>query len=293
MNVRNASGPRLVISRQSLATTLLTVGTLGVVAALVGALVGLRSIAVLDDLVAEDGVLSTDTLVTLEGSVVLAQDTLETLESSIARIETTTRDLAGAFEEGEDILAATADLSEQEIAPSIAAVQGAMPGLIEAAAVIDTALVALSVLPFGPSYEPVEPFDDSLRRVEQELEGLPEDLEEQAALIREAGASLGDVRVGTGAVADDLDLLHDRLRTAGGLLERYADTASAATEVVGESRAALDRHLRAARVLIVVLGLVLAAGQIVPLGAGWLLLHPERTRMLFAPPAADDPVADA
>jgi hypothetical protein len=267
----------------------MAVGTVGVVTALLGALVGLRATATLADLVADDGVLSADALVTLEGSIVLAQDTVATLEGSLARIETTTRDLAVAFEEGEDLLVATAELSEDEIAPSIAAVEQAMPGLVEAASVIDTALVALSAIPFGPAYDPAEPFDESLRRLEQQLDGLPEDLETQAALIREAGASLGDVRRGTGEVADDLALLHGHLGEAAVLLDGYAETAEDAAAMVTDGRAALGRHLFAARLLIVALGLVLAAGQLVPIGAGWLLLHPERITAFLDSVGPDEP----
>jgi phage-related tail protein len=265
-----------VISRTLAAKVLLGIGGVGVAASLVGMLVGLRTVAALDDAVVDSGALTAQALVSLDSSVALAQETIATLEDTVGRTETTTRELAGAFREGEALFVETAELSEEEIAPSVAAVQDALPGLIEAAAVIDGALVALSAVPFGPTYEPPEPFDESLRRVERELDGLPEHLQDQAELIREAGASLGAVREGTTDVADHLATLHERLRSAAALLDGYAETASEAAELVADSQARLGRQLQAVRIMIVVLGIILAAGQVLPLSAGWFLLRPER-----------------
>jgi methyl-accepting chemotaxis protein len=270
------------MSRQLAARILLAVGGIGIVVSLLGAAVGLRAVAVLGDLVADDGVLSSDALATLEGSVQVAQDTVASIEGSLTQIEATTRDLAHAFQDSEELLGATADLSEQQIAGSVAAVSSALPGLIEAASVVDAALVALSAVPFAPAYAPPEPLDASLRRLQREMDGLPEDLEQQAHLIRQASARLGDVWEGTEQIADDLAASRLHLHTAAELLDSYAETASEATDVVADSRQALGRQLRAARVLIAVLGLVLAVGQTVPLAAGWLLLDPQRFAALLA-----------
>jgi transcriptional regulator with XRE-family HTH domain len=69
------------------------------------------------------------------------------------------------------------------------------------------------------------------------------------------------------------------------ILDQYAATAAEANELVAESREALTSQLRAARVIVLVLGLVLAAGQVVPLGRGWLLARPgTAAELLRAPP---------
>src|SRR5690606_7598851 len=133
-------------------------------------------------------------------------------------------------------------------AGGLAAVQDTLPALIQVASVIDTTLGALSVIPFGPDYDPAEPFPDSLRALQAELDGMPEALQEQAGLIRDGADSLGTVRTGTGDIADGLDDLHATVADAGTLIEDYAATAGDARDLVAGNQAALDRQLAWARV---------------------------------------------
>ncbi|HVM14336.1 MAG TPA: hypothetical protein VM287_08395 [Egibacteraceae bacterium] len=186
------------------------------------------------------------------------------------------------FEDAETALGATADLSQDQVAGSLEAVEQALPTLIEVGALMDRTLSALNVVPFAPEYRPVEPFDDSLRSLQRAMEGLPDDLREQAALIGDGRESLGDVREGTVAIADDLGDLHAQLSSALHLLRDYATTAGEAGDLMGDSDVRLSRQLAAARILVVVLGASLLVGQLVPLGIGWLLLHPHAATAFLA-----------
>jgi hypothetical protein len=268
-------------NRRRAGRLLLAVGVLGVLASTAGVVVGWRLVTELDTAVGRSLTLTSEALVALESSVEVAEGALVLIDQGLASTEATTRDVSAALEEGETLFEATATLTENEIATSLEAVEGTLPSLIEVAAVIDRTLSALSSLPLGPAYDPQEPFDSSLRQLQTELDGLPEDLREQAGLIRGAGDSLATVRDGTGDIADSLGELQIALSASAELLGEYTATASQARELVTESEASLEGQLWLARVMIVVLGAVLASAQLVPLGAGWLLLHPDRARKLF------------
>lgn len=250
------------------------IGVVGVVAGLLGLVVGLRLLHLLDDALADSLGVSAQAVDALGASVEVAGDTLQALDVTLADTARTTRDLGTSLTDAEAVLRATAELSEQEIAGGLAAVQDTLPALIQVASVIDTTLGALSVLPFGPDYDPAEPFPDSLRALQAELDGMPEALQEQAGLIRDGADSLGTVRNGTGDIADGLDDLHATVADAGTLIEDYAATAGDARDLVTGNQAALDRQLSWARVLVVLLALSFVAGQAVPLGIGWLLRRP-------------------
>jgi hypothetical protein len=260
---------------------LVAVGVFGVLASVVGVVVGWRLVTELDTAVGRSLTLTSEALVALESSVEVAEGALVLIDTGLASTETTTRDVSAALEEGEELFDATATLTEDQIATSLEAVEGTLPSLIEVAGVIDRTLSALSALPLGPAYDPQVPFDESLRGLQSELDGLPEDLRAQADLIRGAGGSLATVRDGTGDIADSLAELQTALSASAELLGEYTATAGQARELVTESEASLEAQLRLARALICTLGLVLASGQLVPLGAGWLLLHPERARKLL------------
>lgn len=260
------------------------VGVVGVVVSVVASVVGLRLLIELDRALEESLGLTAQAVDALGSSVALAEDTVVVLEGSLQHTESTTRDLMTAFEDAEAVLGATADLSEDQIAGSLAAVEQALPALVEVGAVIDRTLSALNAVPFGPDYRPDEPFDDSLRAIQRDMEGLPADLRQQAALIRDGADSLGAVREGTGALADDVGTLHATLGSALDILRDYSATASEAGDLISDSDVTLGRHLAVARVLVVLLGASLLAGQAVPLGIGWLLLHPEAAAAFLAKP---------
>jgi methyl-accepting chemotaxis protein len=273
-----------VVSREVAGRVLLGVGAVGAVVTLIAIVVGVRFLTQLDRSLEASLVVTARAVDTLTSSVELAGETVDAVEGTLRRTERTTRDLVTGLEDAGAVLDATADLTEQEIATSLEAVEDAMPALVQAAAVIDRTLSALSVIPFGPDYDPAEPFDDSLRAVQRELSGVPEALREQSELIRASRRSMDEVSAGTSAIADDLGELHRSLGSAADVLEEYAATAVEARDLVDESQADLGAQLDVARVLVVVLGVTFALGQAVPAGAGWLLLNPARAKAFLAGP---------
>lgn len=203
---------------------------------------------------------------TLSASADVAAESLAAAERSLAEVESTTHELQVVLAEAEALLASTADLSEQEVAGSIQAVEEALPALIEVAAVIDRTLSTLAALPFGPPYNPEEPFDRSLQRVQQELEGLPADLRAQAGLVRDAGTGLAAARASIVAVGEDLGELQTALRSAADLLAGFSGGSETVTELD------LRQRLRSARLLVVALAGTAALAHLAPLLIGWLML---------------------
>lgn len=254
---------------------LLGIGAVGLVVSLLSVVVGLRFLGHLDRALEDSVGVAGQAIDALGSTVEVAGSTLTGVTEILEGTADTTRDLAEALRDAEAVLRATADLSEDQIAGSLDAVDDTLPTLIQVAAVIDRTLSALSSLPLGPDYDPTERFDDSLRAIQQQLDGLPDALREQAVLIRDGSRDLRTVRVGTGAIAADLDDLHATLDASAQLVEEFAETATNARELLGGDRRGIDRQLAFARILVVLMGLTLAAGQVLPLGVGWLLRRPD------------------
>lgn len=275
------------LDRQLAGRALVAVGVLGALASVLGTVAGFRFLSQLGGALDDSLGVTAEAVETLRSTVQLGADTLAAVERALAETETTTRELGVALRDAERALDSVADLSESEIADSLAAVERSLPALIDVAGVIDRTLSRLDALPLGPDYDPDEAFDESLRAVEREFAGLPARLEEQAGLIRDAGDGLGTVRRGTSRVADDLRTLNATLATASVLIDRYAATADDAAEVVSGGHQDLRTNVLVGRVLALVLGASLLVSQIVPLGAGWFLLRPEAAAAFLAPGAAD------
>lgn len=252
---------------------LVGVGVVGVVLSLVAIVVGLRLLSGFDAALADSIALTADALDAVDASVEVTEGAVESLTDALGRTEATTRQLAVGIGDAVGVLDSSADLTEDEIAGSLEAVEGTLPALIDVAAVIDRTLSALSTVPFGPDYDPDQRFDDSLRAVQRELDGLPEALREQADLVREASGSLSRVQRGTVSIADDIGRLEVSLREAGALLEEYSSTARSARQVVERREQDLEGELRLARMLVVALGLTMTVANVAPLAVGWLLLR--------------------
>jgi hypothetical protein len=264
-----------VISRRLAGRALVVVGVLGVVAGLGGIVLGQLLITSADRALRGSLEVSAESVVALQDAIVVAEQTVVLVEGGLGRAEATTADLATTVDDGAGLLRSTADLTEDRLADSLGAFQDSLPGLIAAASVIDTTLSALANLPFGPTYSPDEPFDDSLRELQRSLAGVPEDLRDQADLIRQTGDSLVEVGVGTSAVAADLGAIRAGLEDALDVLAGSTATATSAAALIGETQEGLAAQLRLARVLVVLLGVTTAAGQLVPLALGWGLLRPD------------------
>lgn len=270
------------ITRETAGRLLLGIGAFGIVVSLVAIAVGLRFLAHLDRALEDSVGVAAQAVDALGATVAVADETLSGVTVILEGTGQTTRDLSAALADAEEMLLRTAELSDDQIAGSLEAVEESLPALIQAAAVIDRTLSALSVIPLGPEYDPEEPFDESLRGIQEEMADLPEALRDQADLIREGSGDLGRARVGTAAIADDLDGLHATLSTSAELVDEFAATATDARELIVSEQAGMDRQLTLARLVIVILGLTLAAGQVLPLGVGWLLLRPDLARRFLA-----------
>jgi hypothetical protein len=273
----------VTLRRPVVGRALVAIGTIGVVVTLVATVVGIRLIGSLDRSLNDSVGVAAEAIDALGATVELAGETTARLTVTLRRTAATTRDLSAALSDAEGVLRATADISEEQVAGSVAGVEDALPALVQVAAVIDRTLSALSAIPFGPDYDPEEPLDTSLRTVQAELDGLPEALREQAELIRDASRDLRTARVGTAAIADDLDGLVSTLERSTDLIAQYEATAGQARELVAAED--LSGQLVAARVLLLILGVTVALGQLLPLGAGWLLLRPDAARAFLR----DDP----
>lgn len=270
-----------MIRRRRAGQALIAIGLLGVLAGLGGIVLGQMLVSSAEDALSRSLVLSGEAIEALEDAVAVVEETVRLAEGGLRDAETTTEDIGGTVADGAILLRGTADLTEQRLADSLAAFEASLPGLIDVTSVVDRTLRGLSSLPFGPSYDPPEAFDDSLRQLQASLEGVPADLRRQAVLLRATGDQLEEIGTGTEDIARDIGSIRAGLGEGLGVLERSTATAASAREAVADTQSGLDRQLTLARVLVVLLGIATAAGQVVPLGLGWTLLRPEGARPLL------------
>jgi len=253
------------------------IGLVGVVAGITAIVAGLWLLRDLDALLGRSLVLTAESLGTVDASLVVATDSVGVINDGLARAERTSRGLEDSLNEGASLLDETGRKLRGDVASSLESVERTMPTLIQVGGTIDATLRAVDRLPVGPTYTPEEPFDETLRALQEDLDGLPEDLRAQADTVDEAGDNLREVGAQGEAIAGSISEVRTSLEEAGEVLGRYRSTAGEAKTLLEDTTADLDRRLLVLRVLVVVLGVVYCAGQALPLYLGHRLAEARTT----------------
>jgi methyl-accepting chemotaxis protein len=241
------------------------VAVLGVVTALVVGLAGWMVLGQAQRALGDSLQLTADTLEALDASAGVAGETIAALGTSLAVLEQTSADLDVAFADGERLMAELSGLVRTDVAGTLDAVEGALPGVVDVARSIDTTLSALSLLPFGPTYDPAEPFAASLQDVATAIDGVPERLREQADVIDETAVSLGAVGQGVGDLSSQLVDFEETLAATAELLATYDQTIEEGSALVADAGEGLEARLWLGRLALVLFAVSFAAMQVVPL----------------------------
>jgi hypothetical protein len=194
------------------------------------------------------------------------ESTVTDVRAGLGIVSELTEDVGESTVAVADIVDDVAALTSDRLPASLEALEATMPSLIETAEVIDQSMRTLSIL--GVAYDPEVPFDEALREVRTQLDGLPEaiasDGEQLSALsprIRRAGDD-------TALLAQRIEAIDADLAEAEGVI---ADYRASVDELDGIRPVAddIDTLVPVARVALVVMavaGIALAVAGLATAG---------------------------
>jgi hypothetical protein len=198
-------------------------------------------------------------------------DTIEVLDDAAGRIDESLDAAAGSVSSASATADATAKalqevatFLETELPDQLDSIRQSMPAAIQAAGAIDGTLSALSL--FGVDYSPDEPFDDSLRRVETALSGLPDDLRLQSESLRRLAPAADELSAEADRLAVALTGLREDLGSLDGLTDSYLVTVEQAETTIADTESSLAGTAWLLRVLLIaaaVAGLAVGGALIV------------------------------
>jgi chromosome segregation ATPase len=247
------------------------VAIVGLLASLVGAVIGRQLVTDFDRGVEQSLILSAAVIETVDDSFEVADEALGLVTEGVIDAEAAVRSLGRSMGEGQEALDALTMLTGEDVADALESVEEALPAVEQAADSIDRTLGALSSLPLGLSYAPDRPLAESIGEIREGIEGLPDELRDQAEQAERTSDELAAATERTVATADALGELIERLEVAGELVGQYVDRTAEARDLVEDQREALSRSAGRARLLVVALSGVFALSQIVPLYLGLAL----------------------
>ena len=219
-------------------------------------------------------VASSQALRTADDTVAIVAGIVEQLVGSLDSVEDAAIDAIATIDDAENGLNKLAEISGEDLPRIIDSLKDAMPALIQVADVIDGTLGALSFV--GVPYDPDVPFDESLAGVADSIDDLPDQVRQQAELIREVGQGLGGIADQAGELIIEVGVAKLQLADGVELLKQYRSTTAAAIEAVEQQRDLIESRSEAEKTAIgrLAAAVLMAQAGLAVLGI-WLLLRKE------------------
>ncbi|HSJ29549.1 MAG TPA: hypothetical protein VLB67_15180 [Acidimicrobiia bacterium] len=160
-----------------------------------------------------------ETFETLHRTLDVSVETTATIRDAMTDLDQLVAAVAASSATTADFVEDTATITSERVAVSLAAIERSMPGLIEAGAVIDDTLTALSL--FGVNYRPDVPFDEALAGIHASIDGLAGDVAVQGATLRSLVPEIEEIGATTDSLADRIAETRLSLEEAETLLSDY------------------------------------------------------------------------
>ncbi len=276
---------------RTLGIVVMAVAVLTAAAGVLGAVLGLRLVAAEREAATEQLDLIEAALVATNAAVEVAGESADEIGSALDGVATTVLITGGALEATSELLDGVAELVGEDLPGTVESFRTAMPGLIATASTVDATLRAIDFLTID-DYDPAVPLDDAIASLDESVTGLPDDLRDQALLLRQANGTLVGVAQRMDETASDVVALRASLNRVERVMEVHAATTGAALEDLDDIRASLASDFEVARLLAIVLGVAVATSQVGSLVFGWWLLDGAIQRRPLRKEETNQPQAD-
>ena len=277
------------LQRRTIGKVMIAIGVVGVLAGIGAVIVGETLVHQVETSVDDSLVVTTKGLAAVNDSIAATGTIVQTIREGVANVGTTLASVRQAIDNSSTAISDTGQFLGGSLPDSIAAVSNVLPTIKSVAHTIDTTLRTLSKAPFGPNYKPSKPFDQTIGDLSTALDPLPAQLRSLAKDFTGLSSSTSAISTNLATLSDDITRLQTQLNSVSTLVGRYSATAVEATAIAASSRKDLHDSARSTRWLLIALGLVFIAGQLVPIWLGTVLLSDESTYSVIAGRHLPDP----
>ncbi len=203
--------------------------------------------------------LTADSLSTVSETLDVAGETLDTLGLAFDNVVTASGHASASSATVTEALAQTVAVVGSDLPASIESIRTAMPGLIEAARVIDSTLSGLALI--GVPYDPDVPLDEAFTDLDRQLEPLPETLRANARVIAGLIPEAQGFQQQTEELTVQVEEIRRNVDSARRLIDEYREQAASAGGLVSDTNADLDRSALLVRLLVVGAGALAVAAM--------------------------------
>ncbi len=247
------------------------VGVAGALIAVFGMVVGWIFVGQLASASDDSLAVTLQSLAAIDDTIDLADDVLVSTAEGISALAGTLSAVSGSFDAGTQAIDDIAVLAET-IGPSLEDAGTTVRTLEGIGNDIDALLAALSSLPVGPDYDPQAGLGETLGQLAETLEQLPGQLDTTAASLTEFTGSAGGLQQQLDDLAASVQTISDDLGDTSSLVDQYRSSVADARALAVATNNDLSTGVILMRILLIVGGITLLLGQVVPLWLGRSLL---------------------
>lgn len=278
------------ISRRTLGKAMIAIGLAGILIGLTAAIAGQTMIRQVEKGVDDSLTLTGEGLAAVTDTIVVTESIVANVRTGMTSVRTTLTTVEASLADSSATLTQGGQFLGGPLPTALDTINSSLPTIQSIAKSVDDTLELLDEVPFGPNYQPVQPFDEAIGRLSTALTPLPQELRALSANFKDLNANAATMTADIARLGRDIEALNTKLADVGVLLDRYSDTASRAQALARESRADLTRSADLTRWLLIVLGVVFALTQVVPIWLGSVLLSSEglgKTIVSHSPPGRE------
>lgn len=212
--------------------------------------------------------------VSLQQMNLIIEDGVQTLEAA----EDSVRSLGRSMDDTQSFINSTAELLVDHTPDIVEDTREALLSAEEGARAVDQVLRNLATLRFltGVSYDPEKPLDQGISGVTDSLEPLPDALREVGVELDQAGASLDEVSTSLENMADELQDFTDEVSGKNLVLANLAGDLDSLSKELDDARGMIDRGLLMGAIIIELVLIGHALGQVAIFYVGHDMTRGER-----------------
>ena len=246
-------------------------GVTGVVVASFGMVVGWIFVGQIASASDDSVEVTAQTLDAVDDTIDLADDVLVSTVEAVDALAGSLAAVSRSFESGTAAIDDIASLADT-LGPSLADAGNTVRTLERVGGQVDSVLNAVSNLPVVPDYDSENGLGATFGRLADTLEELPGQLETTSGSLTDFTADAGELQGELDRFSDAVATIATDLDDTATLVDQYRASVADARVLAVDTKNDLDLSVTLMRVLLVVGGITLLLGQIVPLWLGRSLL---------------------
>jgi len=212
-------------------------------------------------------------------------DVMDKVDQALSTIETSTIDAGISLKESRPIIDETSQIITQDVPLALDEVQSSMPGVLEAAAMIDQTLALLSSFQFsipnpfgadlelnlGIDYDPLVTLEDALANLSGHIEGIPDGMRGLEGDLVTADINMSVMSENLIDVAFGLDSIREQLADINPEIEKIVNNLQGIQDSVVTTQSRLPVIAQNSRTgIIIIMGLLILT-QIPSAYSGYLM----------------------